>query len=178
MIEEEIKKHEFGPDDDDEIPSILPGAPVSKVIEGLRIEIEKAQAQAVTLSTFENIEADPKASNFMPVIDLEEVRDTILAIPSSREQLVEHPSIAGTWIIQDELGLEFPVTFDRDVLADNSPDVRLLTFGDPLFDLLLLRSGVTGKHRSSDSKTSVGPAPSRMTLDDASVLELKSGPDD
>ena len=177
-IEEEIKKHEFGPDDDDEIPSILPGAPVSKVIEGLRIEIEKAQAQAVTLSTFENIEADPKASNFMPVIDLEEVRDTILAIPSSREQLVEHPSIAGTWIIQDELGLEFPVTFDRDVLADNSPDVRLLTFGDPLFDLLLLRSGVTGKHRSSDSKTSVGPAPSRMTLDDASVLELKSGPDD
>ena len=145
-IEEEIKMHEFGPDDDDEIPSILPGAAASKVIERLRIEIEKAQAQAVTLSTFENIEVDPKASAFMPAINLEGVRDIILDTPSSREQLVEHPSIAGAWIIQDEFGMHIPVTFDRDVLADNSPDVRLLTFGDPLFDLLLRRSGVETRH--------------------------------
>jgi hypothetical protein len=141
-IEDEILKHEFGPDQDDQAPSLLPEAPLSKVIEGLRIEIEKAQAQAISLSTFENLEADPNAAKFVPVATLEDIEKTLLAVPSTLEQFIEHPEIERAWMVEDEMGNKVPVTFDRGVLAENSPDIRLLTFGEPLFDLVLHRAGV------------------------------------
>ena len=128
-IEDEIWKHEFGPDQDDQSPSLLPEAPLSKVIEGLRIEIEKAQAQAISLSTFESLEADPNAAKFVPVVTLEDIEETLLAVPSTREQFIEHPEVESAWMIEDEMGNKVPVTFDRGVLAENSPDIRLLTLG-------------------------------------------------
>ena len=155
-IEDEILKHEFGPDQDDQAPSLLPGAPLSKVIAGLRIEIEKAQAQAITLSTFENLEADPKASKFVPAATLENIEETFLAVPSTQEQLIEHPEVERAWMVEDETGNKVPVTFDRGVLAENSPDIRLLTFGDPLFDLVLLRAGIEPGADNSDRTQAAG----------------------
>ncbi|MHB8289264.1 MAG: DEAD/DEAH box helicase [Acidimicrobiales bacterium] len=140
-IEEEIKKHEFGNDSDNPGPGI-PDAPLSKIIDNLRIEIEKAQAQAITLSTFESRDAGPDDSKTVPVVRLEDIEETLLAVRATRAQFIEHPEIERAWIIADESGNKVPVTFDRCVLAENSPDIRLLTFADPLFNLVMRRAGV------------------------------------
>jgi hypothetical protein len=44
------------------------------------------------------------------------------------------------WQLSDEVGFTRAVTFDRAVLDEHSPDVRLLSPGDPLFDLVVRRA--------------------------------------
>ena len=68
----------------------------------------------------------------------------MLSIPTAASQLSPHPLIDGAWQMKDEIGFSRSVTFDRQVLADHSPDVRLLAPGDPLFDLLAARASSPG----------------------------------
>ena len=85
---------------------------------------------------------DPAAGILSPVVTLEDVQRILLDSPATREQLSEHPMIDGAWLVEDESGNKIAVTFDRIVLDENSPEVRLLSYGDPLFDLVLMRAGV------------------------------------
>jgi len=49
--------------------------------------------------------------------------------------------------MKDEIGFTRTVTMDRDVLAELSPDVRLLSPGDPLFALVVERAAVKVEER-------------------------------
>ena len=120
--------------------------PKSK-LEELRIEIEKAQAQAVTLAQFEDPTADPDATNIEPAITLPDLERVLLEVPASREQLREHPDLDRVWLVKDDQNNKIAVTFDREVLDANSPDVRLLTYGDSILDSILQRAGVPTPRR-------------------------------
>jgi hypothetical protein len=89
-----------------------------------------------------NDDVDPAAGILSPVVTLEDVQRILLDSPATREQLSEHPMIDGAWLVEDESGNKIAGTFDRIVLDENSPEVRLLSYGDPLFDLVLMRAGV------------------------------------
>jgi ERCC4-related helicase len=118
---------------------------VASIIEDLRREIEQAQRQPVSLATFESVDADESVRDLSPAATLDSVREVLLAVPATRSQLVEHPEIDEAWLVHDERGEQVAVTFDRNVLATFSPNLRLLTYGEPLFDSILRRAGITHK---------------------------------
>ena len=142
-VEQAIEAHELGggEDEDGEL-NLMCDKPIQKIIEELRVEIEKAQAQAVTLAKFEDPDADPEVVEIHPAATLADLETVLLEVLATREQFVEHPTVARSWLVQDEHGTEVAVTFDRAVLDANSPEVRLLTYGDPLFNTILARAGV------------------------------------
>lgn len=140
-VEVAIQEHELAEVDDD-APTLMSQPRIEEIIEGLRIEIENAQAQAVTLAKFEGTDADPDANNFHPAANLADIDDVLRAVPATSEQLWKHPDIVGAWLVQDDQSNKVAVTFDREVLARYSPEVRLLTYGDPLFDLVMRRAGI------------------------------------
>jgi hypothetical protein len=149
-IERRIREHELGPELVDEDGEVEAGRfefveapdPVTQIITDVVKEIEAAEAQPVTLASFDKLEPDQSAVDIHPAITLEGIEEVVLEVPATRRQLHEHPAIDGAWIIEDADGNKVAVTFRRDVVADFSPEVRLLTYGDPLFDLLLARAGV------------------------------------
>jgi superfamily II DNA or RNA helicase len=140
-VEDAIQQHELATDEDSPA-SLMGDKSIEQIIKELRIDIEKAQAQAVTLADFEDADADPHASDLDPAATLTDIEETLLAVPTTRDQLWKHPDIEGAWFVQDEQSNKIAVTFSREVLAAYSPEIRLLTFGDPLFDLMLSRAGV------------------------------------
>ena len=142
-VEDAIVQYEMGPEESSgDAPQLLPDQSVEQIVQQLLNEIHKAEAQAVTVTIFNNDDVDPSAENLSPVVTLEDVQRILLDSPATREQLFEHPMIDGAWLVEDESGNKMAVTFDRTVLDENSPEVRLLSYGDPLFDLVLMRAGV------------------------------------
>lgn len=77
---------------------------------------------------------------FPDAVTLADLETILLSDPKVTAQLGAHPDIAGAWQVSDETGFTRAVTFDRGVLDDHSPDVRLLSPGDPLFDLVVRRA--------------------------------------
>lgn len=75
-------------------------------------------------------------------LTLEDLRSILLEVPATAEQLTPHPEEPGVYFVEDASGVPVAVTFDREVLDRSSPKVRLLSYGDPLFDLVLARAGV------------------------------------
>jgi hypothetical protein len=155
--ERRIREHELGPEVVDEDGEVETGRldlgeaadPVTQIITDIEREITTAEAQPVSLANFDKLEPDQSALVFHPAITLEKVEEIVLAVPATRSQLYEHPAMADAWLIEDADGNKVAVTFRRDVVADFSPEVRLLTYGDPLFDLLLARAGV-GSRRTAE----------------------------
>ena len=142
-VEDAIVQYEMGPEESSgDAPQLLPDQSVEQIVQQLLNEIHKAEAQAVTVTIFNNDDVDPAAGILSPVVTLEDVQRILLDSPATREQLSEHPMIDGAWLVEDESGNKIAVTFDRIVLDENSPEVRLLSYGDPLFDLVLMRAGV------------------------------------
>ncbi len=134
--------------DDDSVDSqrVLPilddETAVSAMVRDLSDEIAEAASNSVSLSTFDEDTADESVEQISPVIALADIERIILEVPATRCQLSEHPSIERAYLVEDEHANTVAVTFDRRVLAENSPEIRLLTYGDPLFNLVLRRAGV------------------------------------
>jgi superfamily II DNA or RNA helicase len=142
-VEDAIVQYEMGPEESSgDAPKLIPDQPVAQIVQQLLAEIQEAAGQAVTVKIFDNESLDPSAGALSPEVTLEDVERILLDSPATREQLYEHPMIDGAWLVEDEVGNKLAVTFDRSVLDGNSPEVRLLSFGDPLFDLVLKRAGV------------------------------------
>jgi hypothetical protein len=116
--------------------------PIQKIIEELRVEIEKAQAQAVTLAKFEDPDADPEVVEITPLPRWRTSKPcSSKFLPRGNSSSSIPPSLAHGWS-KTSTGTKVAVTFDRAVLDANSPEVRLLTYGDPLFGEILARAGV------------------------------------
>ncbi|MGH9087158.1 MAG: helicase-related protein [Acidimicrobiales bacterium] len=142
-IEDTIIEEELGPEDRSGPAQRLPLArPIEEIVAKLLDEIHAVEAQAVTVGIFNRPEADPAGGTISPLVTLQDVERVLLGSPATRSQLREHPSLAGTWLVDDEAGRPVAVTFDRQVLAEGAPEVRLLSYGDPLFELVLHRAGV------------------------------------
>lgn len=144
---------------DDAIPSYA-----QRALDVVRAQVEEAGHQAVRLDMlsetrgdFAGIEAD-----WGDALTLDELSATLLDVPRTARQLVRHPEWSGVFLLDDAGGRPVAVTFDREVLNERSPDVRLLSYGDPLFDLVLERAGV-------DAST---PAPMLGASPDGSVLTI------
>jgi hypothetical protein len=107
----------------------------------IRAKINQSQAEAVRLQDLDDrADASTVADAFPDAVTLAEIEAVLLADPKVTEQLTAHPHINGVWQLSDEVGFTRAVTFDRAVLDEHSPDVRLLSPGDPLFDLVVRRA--------------------------------------
>jgi hypothetical protein len=167
-IENSIVQHEMGPEESDggDAPKLIPDQPVEQTVQQLLAEIHKAEAQAVTVAIFNNTEPDPAAGSLSPAVTLEDVKQVLLGIPATREQLYEHPMIDKAWLVEDTGGNRVAVTFDRAVLDENSPEVRLLSYGDPLFDLVLNRAGVGAGESEAGTAVSIAEQLGEFPLGD------------
>lgn len=100
-------------------------------------EIEQMNRQA-TMSPVKlaDLDAVPRhAQPLQPAMDLDGLRDALLAITPCAERLSTHPDIDGAWLLHLD-GSTHGVTFDR-AQAQLSEDLPLLTWGSPLLDRLL-----------------------------------------
>ena len=108
----------------------------------MQTEVAEAEAQPVSLSSFESLEPDNEMPGLQSAMTLKGIEEILLAVPATREPVCEHPYIPNAWLVEDRGGNKATVTFRRDTVDEYSPEVRLLTYGDPLFELLLTRAGV------------------------------------
>ncbi|MDA8039859.1 MAG: hypothetical protein M0Z69_12020, partial [Actinomycetota bacterium] len=121
-----------------------PPGSFEEIVEDILREVDEAEQQPVTLASFDTLDPDEMGARLRgaPAIDLAGVEETLLAVAATREQLYEHPLIEGAFLVEDDGGNKVAVTFNRRVVEENAPEMRLLTFGEPLFDLVLRRAGV------------------------------------
>lgn len=128
-IEAAIEKAAFTDDEDEDGTDPTELFPISQGLVGeIRERLTQARAE-FDLGALNETRADTRAANGFPdVVTLEQLRDAVLAVPSIAKQLTENDP--GVY----RLDSGDQVTFDRDILADRAPDVRLLAPGDPLFD--------------------------------------------
>ena len=82
----------------------------------------------------------PILAAFAEAVTLGDLKTVLRADDKVKEQITAHPAIEGAWLVSDEFGFTRAVTFDHQVLDEYSPDVRLLSPDDPLFDLVLRRA--------------------------------------
>lgn len=113
----------------------------STLVSDIRAKINQAQAEAVRLTELDD-RADVGAAEgaFADAVTLEEIERTLTSNAHVHEQLTPHPSLDGVSQVKDDIGFTRNVTFDRRILDELSPDVRLLAPGDPLFDLVIRRA--------------------------------------
>lgn len=111
------------------------------VIQG---QVAEAQAQAIRLDMLDEERGDFERiePHWGEALTLDDLRSTLLEVPATAEQLSPHPEEPGVYLVEDAAGILVAVTFDREVLDKSSPKVRLLSYGDPLFDLVLVRAGI------------------------------------
>ncbi|MDA8040456.1 MAG: hypothetical protein M0Z69_15165, partial [Actinomycetota bacterium] len=121
-----------------------PPGSFEEIVEDILREVDEAEQQPVTLASFDTLDPDEMGARLRgaPAIDLGGIEETLLAVAGTREQLHEHPLIEDAFLIEDDGGNKVAVTFSRRVVEENAPEMRLLTFGEPLFDLVLRRAGV------------------------------------
>jgi len=106
-------------------------------LKALEERIQEEEASGLKLDEYVDADVEPVAENPMPVpfSDVEALFTGSLRFASS---LKPHPSIHGAFLIE-HAGEVVAVTF-RPELFDRHPDsLRLLTYGEPLFDELLAR---------------------------------------
>jgi hypothetical protein len=146
-IEAAIEQAAFSDDEDDHGGSTGTGShdtlfPVLTSLVGeIRAKINEAQAEAVRLQDLDDrADTDTIADAFPDALTLADIEAVLLADPKVQDQLTRHPDIDGSWLVTDAVGFTRAATFDRDVLNEHSPDVRLLSPGDPLFDLVIRRA--------------------------------------
>lgn len=166
-VEDAIVQFEMGPEESSgDAPKLVADQSVAEIVQQLLAEIQEAAAQAVTVRIFDNDSVDPHAGAISPEVALEDVERILLDSPATRAQLYEHPIIGGAWLVEDEGGNKVAVTFDRSVLDENSPEVRLLSFGDPLFDLVLKRAGVGAEPAPPEQALAIAEQLGELSLGD------------
>ncbi len=125
----------LGPDD---MPTYA-----QKALATIQAEVAQAQAQAIRLSMLdeERGDFDRIEPHWGEALTLDELWATLFDVPATAEQFTAHPEWNRAYLVDDALGSPVAVTFDRAVLDRFSPKVRLLSYGDPLLDLVLERAG-------------------------------------
>lgn len=116
-----------------------------RALSAIQAQVVEAQAQVVRLDMLDEERGDfvRIEPNWGEALTLEDLRSILLEVPGTAVQFVPHPDGDGLYYVEDASGTQIAVTFDREVLDNSSPKVRLLSYGDPLFDLVLARAGVT-----------------------------------
>jgi hypothetical protein len=111
------------------------------VIQG---QVAEAQAQVIRLDMLDEERGDfvRIEPHWGEALTLDDLRATLLEVPSTAQQFIPHSEEPGVYLVEDASGAQIAVTFDRSALDKSSPKVRLLSYGDPLFDLVLARAGV------------------------------------
>ncbi len=108
---------------------ITPGQAVNE------IEQMDGQAKASPVKLVD-LDAVPRhTAPLQPAMDLEGLKDALLAVAPCAERLAPHPDIEGAWLL-DLDGTIHSVTFDR-TQVQQQEGLSLLTWGSPLLDRLL-----------------------------------------
>jgi len=108
---------------------------VATKISQIRASIEESKAEAINLR---DLERDPSTHGPAqePAITLAGLEKILTLVPSTAERLRPHPDIKGAYLL-DFPDHTVPVTFNRQVLDEYAPDIRLLTYGSAELDQLL-----------------------------------------
>jgi hypothetical protein len=128
---------------------------VAAKISQIRASIEASKAEAINLS---DLERDPSTHGPArePAITLAGLERILTSVPVTADRLRPHPDIKGVYLL-DLPDRTVPVTFNRKVLDEFSPDVRLLTYRSDELDQLLSLAGV-GSVELDDGEFRVGGA--------------------
>ena len=123
-----------------EEPGVSRQAAVQARIAEIRASIEAAKAEAVTLKDLQRDPQGPPPARD-PAITLPVMEKILTTAPATRDRFRPDAEIPGAY------RLDLPtrtvlVTFDRHVLEENSPDVRLLTYLTSELGELLAAAGV------------------------------------
>lgn len=113
---------------------------VASKITQIRASIEASKAEAINLR---DLERDPStdAPAREPAITLAGLEKILTSVPVTADRLRTHPDIKGAYLL-DLPDHTVPVTFNRKVLDEFSPDVRLLTYRSDELDQILSLAGV------------------------------------
>lgn len=113
---------------------------VAAKISQIRASIEASKAEAISLA---DLERDPSTQGPArePAITLVGLETILTSVPATADRLRPHPDIKGAYLL-DLPHHTVPVTFNRQVLDEYAPDVRLLTYRSDELDRLLSLAGV------------------------------------
>lgn len=107
---------------------------MERLLEELEAEIDRAQQEGLSLDEYIQ---EPAAADQGPIpVTPDQIESFFIGSQILGHRFRRHPEIPGSYRVRWE-GEDHEVTFQADI-ADEYPDtLRLLTFGDPLFDGLL-----------------------------------------
>ena len=123
-----------------EAPGESRRADVKKRIAEIRAAIEAAKAEAVGLRDLQRDPHGPPPPRD-PAITLADMEEVLTTAPATRDRLRANAAISGTYWL-DLPAHTLLVTFDRKVLEENAPEIRLLTYGTDELQGLLAVAGV------------------------------------
>ena len=114
---------------------------VATKISQIRASIEASKSEAINLS---DLERDPRTHGPVrePAITLDGLERILTSVPATAGRLRPHPDIKKAYLL-DLPDRTVPVTFNRKVLDEYAPDVRLLTYRSDELDRLLSLAGVS-----------------------------------
>ena len=108
---------------------------LKKQVTEIREQMQVAREAPVTLGELgEVITLEPVRE---PAIDLAGLERVLTISAGTAERFMQHPKIAGAYLLEVPTGPPVAVTFRRRVLAEHAPTVRLLTYGTPELEALL-----------------------------------------
>ena len=123
-----------------EAPSLARQRDVAVKIAQIRSSIEASKAEAIGLKDLER-DVNPGPVRPEPAITLAGLQEILTSVPATAGRLLPHPDIKGAYVLNLP-DRRIPVTFNRAVLDEYAPDVRLLTYGSAELDELLVLAGV------------------------------------
>ena len=94
----------------------------------------------------------PILAAFSEAVTLGDLKTVLRAGGKVKDQLTAHPTIEGPWLVGDEFGFTRALTSYHQVLDEHSLDVRFLSPGDLLFDLVHRRT--SGPIAATDDESS------------------------
>ena len=101
-----------------------------------------SDARARTLARLDEHGSPIEETVWTPAMTLDQVQEALFSIPSIASRF-EQTDTQHLYKL-NLAGKSYLVTFDRETLDQLSPDVRLLIWGDPLFELLVATFGSAG----------------------------------
>lgn len=104
-------------------------------VEEIRHRMAEAKDRPVRLEDLESSERPGALPD--PAIDLSGLERVLTRSEATRRHLDRHPEIGGAYVLSVGAFEAVPVTMRRDVLDEQSPTVRLLTYGTTELDALL-----------------------------------------
>ncbi len=144
-----------------------------QVLSAIQTQVAESQAQAIRLDMLDEERGDfvRIEPHWGEALTLDDVLATLLEVPATAQQLSPHSTWDRVYTVADAAGVPIAVTFDRATLDKRSPKVRLLSYGDPLFDLVLARAGVDAETVMT-SKPELAEPPALTIAEQTGALPL------